>query len=168
MSNEYKLDRERFGINKSHPGNPRPIIYQINKETNCWEVVSHAPNEDGYFKVGIGGKTMLLHRLVYQQENNCFITSENVVRHKCDNPHCINPEHLEIGSNYDNIQDRNKRGRTAKNENHGRAKLTNKQVIEIYNMSSSQQSIADKYGVSQRMVSLIKRKEAHIDLLKDL
>lgn len=165
--NEYPLDRERFGINKDHPGNPRPILYQIDEQTGCWNVISHAPNQDGYFKVGIGGKTMLIHRLVYQQENNCFIRPEDIVRHKCDNPHCINPDHLEIGSNYDNIQDRNKRGRTAKNENHGRAKLTNEQVIEIYHMSGSQQSIADKYGVSQRLVSLIKRKEIHTDILKN-
>ena len=103
----------------------------------------------------------------YTEENNCFIRPEDIVRHKCDNPHCINPDHLEIGSNYDNIQDRNKRGRTAKNENHGRAKLTNEQVIEIYHMSGSQQSIADKYGVSQRLVSLIKRKEIHTDILKN-
>lgn len=169
MINEYYLDREKFGATERQVfGRPKPILYKIKEDTGCWEVISHAQNEDGYFKVGIGGKTLLLHRLVYQQENNCFITPEDIVRHKCDNPHCINPEHLEIGSNYDNIQDRNKRGRTAKNEKHGRAKLTNEQVIEIYNMPGSQQSIADKYGISQRMVSLIKRKEAHIDLLKDL
>jgi len=90
------------------------------------------------------------------------------VRHKCDNPHCINPEHLEIGSSYDNIQDRNKRNRTAKNENHGRAKLTNQEVISIYYMEGSQQSIANKYGVSQRLISAIKLKEIHKDILKDL
>lgn len=169
MINEYHLDREKFGATERQVfGRPKPILYKIKEDTSCWEVISHAPNEDGYFKVGVNGKTLLLHRLVYQQENDCFITPEEIVRHKCDNPHCINPEHLEIGSNYDNIQDRNKRGRTAKNENHGRAKLTNEQVIEIYYMEGSQQSIADKYGISQRMVSLIKRKEAHIDLLKDL
>lgn len=164
---EYPLNRELFGATeKSVFGRPKPILYNIT-ENGCWEVTSHAPNEDGYFKIGINKKTMLLHRLVYQQENNCFITPEQVVRHKCDNPHCINPEHLEIGSNYDNIQDRNKRNRTAKNEKHGRAKLTNEQVIEIYHMTGSQQSIANKFNVSQRLVSLIKRKEIHIDILKN-
>ena len=80
---------------------------------------------------------------------------------------CINPEHLEIGSVQDNVNDRVNRNRGAINENHGRAKLTNQQVIEIFNMSGSQQSIADKYGVSQRLFSLIKRKEIHTDLLHD-
>ena len=165
---EYFLDREKFGATEKQIfGRPKPIFYQIN-QNNCWEVISHKSNKDGYFKIQINKKTFLLHRLVYQQENNCFIESNQIIRHKCDNPHCINPEHLEIGSVYDNVQDRNKKGGTAKNENHGRAKLTNEQVVEIYHMSGSQQAIANKYNVSQRLVSLIKRKEIHIDLLKDL
>lgn len=165
--NEYILDRERFGATEKQIfGRPKRIFYQIN-EKGCWEVISHSPNQDGYFKIQINGKTFLLHRLVYQQENNCFIEPDIIVRHKCDNPHCINPSHLEIGTINDNIQDRNKRGRTARNENHGRAKLTNEEVIEIYHMPGSQQSIANKYGVSQRLVSLIKRKEIHTDILKN-
>lgn len=165
---EYPLNRELFGATKQSImfGRPKPIIYNIT-ENNCWEVTSLASNQDGYYKVQINGKTFLLHRLVYQQENNCFINPSDIIRHKCDNPHCINPEHLEIGSHYDNVQDRNTRNRTAKNENHGRAKLTNEQVIEIFNMQGSQQSIANKYGVSQRLVSLIKRKEIHKDLLNN-
>ena len=113
---EYPLNRELFGATKQSImfGHPKPILYNIT-ENDCWEVINLARNQDGYYKVQINNKTLLLHRLVYQQENHCFIKPEDVVQDiNDDNPCCINPMHLEIGSNYDNIQDRNNRNRTAK------------------------------------------------------
>ncbi|AFV50997.1 hypothetical protein Abp1_0022 [Acinetobacter phage Abp1] len=57
-----------------------------------------------------------LHRIVYCQSNNIHMQDIEglVVRHKCDNPRCVNPEHLEIGTLADNNKDRAKRGRSAK------------------------------------------------------
>ena len=164
---EYPLDRFKFGATeKSVFGRPKPILYEI-MENECWEVINRKPNADGYYKININNKTMLLHRLIYQQENNCSITSKDIVRHKCDNPKCINPQHLEIGTVQDNIQDRIIRKRNAINENHGMSKLTNEQVKEIYFALGTQQQIANQYHVSQKLVSLIKRKEIHKDLLEN-
>lgn len=165
---EYKLNRTRFGATeRSSFGRPKPILYEIN-DNGCWEVTNRAYNKDGYYKVSINNKTLLLHRLVYQQENNCILSPDDIIRHKCDNPHCINPTHLEIGTTQDNVQDRVDRNRSARNENHGQTKLTNQQVIEIYYSTGTQQQIAKKYNVSQRLVSLIKRKEIHKDILLKL
>lgn len=73
-------------------------------------------NKGGYGKGIYLGKRMLLHRITY-----CFNSGTHpdmieglVVRHKCDNPRCINPKHLELGTQEDNIQDRVDRGRCNK------------------------------------------------------
>lgn len=62
-------------------------------------------------------------------------TKGMVVRHKCDNPRCINPEHLELGTYSDNTQDMLKRKRNKTivplGQNNGRCKLTDEQVQEI-------------------------------------
>lgn len=74
-----------------------------------------------------------LHRWVYCQHNEVTLKAIEgfVVRHKCDNPRCINPAHLEIGTVQDNVDDRVSRGRGAIRANQGRAVLTEEQVSEI-------------------------------------
>ena len=72
----------------------------------------------------------MAHRHIYEE---CFgfIPKGLVVRHKCDNKLCINPEHLELGTLADNIQDKVKRNRCAKGEKVSTAKLNEEQVKEI-------------------------------------
>lgn len=74
---------------------------------------------EGYALVGIpgvAGRCVNLHRLVYCQANNCQLADikGKVVRHTCDNPRCIEPTHLIIGTVADNNKDRAKRKRSAK------------------------------------------------------
>lgn len=73
-------------------------------------------NKGGYGKGTYNGKRMLLHRIVYCFNYNVSpeLIGDLVIRHKCDNTKCINPNHLEIGSQLDNIQDRVVRGRSNK------------------------------------------------------
>lgn len=160
MIREYKFER-------SGKGRPKPLLY---KETTggCWENISHTKDKDGYGKIQLNGKCWRIHRLVYCLENGIELDENIVVRHKCDNPCCFNPNHLEIGTIQDNIDDRKERKRSARGESHGKTKLTDKQVLEIFYASGSQTSIAKIYGVSQKTISLIKRKEVHTDLLRDL
>lgn len=67
-------------------------------------------NSDGYARAkindNVNGK---VHRFVFEEVNGY---APPVVRHSCDNPRCINPEHLVAGNNIDNIKDRNERKRT--------------------------------------------------------
>lgn len=60
------------------------------------------------------------------------------MRHKCDNRLCCNPAHLELGTTGDNNRDAMIRGRNAKGQKNGRAKLTVEQVLEIRNIYSNQ------------------------------
>lgn len=84
-----------------------------------------ATKNEGYGYVKRGGKNIFAHRLAYQAANGT-IPEGMVVRHTCDTPSCINPEHLVLGTQADNINDmyERKRDRHATGEAHGRAKLT--------------------------------------------
>ena len=87
------------------------------------------------------------------------------VNHHCDNPSCVRPSHLYVGTQRDNIQDmfRRRRARTggARGELHGRHKLTSQQVAEIrarYERGRVRQAdLAREYGVSQTQVGRIVR-----------
>ena len=150
--------------------NSKPIECRVTKGS-CWEVYSHVPNRKGYPKLTIRGKTYLLSRLVYCQENNLDIeefSSEVVVRHRCDNSLCINPEHLQIGSTMDNVRDKVERGRQPTGITHGRTHLTREDVVSIFYDKRRQIDIAAEYQISQSRVSGIKRKETFKDVLEDL
>lgn len=80
-------------------------------------------------------KLQLLHRVVYVDHNN--VTFESIeglsIRHTCDNPRCINPEHLLSGTHADNMRDRSERGRVASvvGDLNPNSKITHKVAIEI-------------------------------------
>ena len=93
--------------------------------------------------------------------------------HRCDNPPCVNPEHLLPGTMADNAADMIQKGRSAKGAKHryrthpelilrgernGNAKLTEAQVREILLAEGSHERIAADRGVSQTLVSMIKRR----------
>ena len=90
--------------------------------------------------------------------------------HKCDNTICINPEHLKIGTQKENIADMFLKGRANKatGENHGHSKITDKQTVEIYYSNKPQKDIAKQYGISISNVSLIKLKKQRTRITKNL
>lgn len=82
-----------------------------------------------------------------------------VVLHSCDNPRCINPEHLSLGTHKDNTQDmlRKNRNRPPRGESNGNRKLTAAEVEEIRLADwGTQKQIGARYGVGQDQVSRIK------------
>lgn len=81
------------------------------------------------------------------------------VCHHCDVPTCVNPEHLFIGTHADNMSDMKRKGRQARGEHQGLARLTRKQVLAIREDPRSQTAIAKDYGVHQPHISKIKRRE---------
>lgn len=97
-----------------------------------------------------GGRSHRVHRLVYALTNGP-IPHGLVVRHKCDNGLCINPDHLEIGTIAQNNQDREDRGRTRRGSRVGTAKLTEEIVFDIRQMAASgilYREIADRFQVT--------------------
>lgn len=84
---------------------------KVVKKDGCWKWVG--AKSQGYGYIQIGGrkdKVIRAHRLSYMLEHG-EIPDGHIVRHKCDNPECCNPEHLEIGTMLDNSQDMVKRRR---------------------------------------------------------
>lgn len=65
----------------------------------------------GYGQIGIKYKVVYVHRAVYLLTNNLPLNSKTVIRHKCDNPSCSNIDHLESGTQKQNIQDIKDRNR---------------------------------------------------------
>jgi hypothetical protein len=133
--------------------------YKI-KDNGCWEWQGAKANHGyGVFRVTINGSNCLLraHRFSYEQYIG-KITSKMMVCHKCDNPCCVNPEHLFLGSAKDNSLDMAKKKRSTFGERNPQAKLTEKQVKQIKLMLKkgiSSPIIAIKYGVTSGAIRSI-------------
>lgn len=111
----------------------------------------------GYGKKGynVNGKQkfMALHRWVFFQHNGYY---PPIVRHTCDNPRCINPEHLVGGTHQDNMDDRRIRGRLALCT--GRPpSLTPEQIDAIRNSTLSESQLGAAYGISPAQAGRIRR-----------
>jgi len=78
------------------------------------------------------------------------------VLHKCDNPPCVNPSHLFLGTMKDNVADRDSKGRTAMGEINGRSRLLTHQVAQIKKSNLSTRKLGRIYGVSKNTVWAIK------------
>lgn len=127
-------------------------------DKGCWEWCGRRAT-NGY---GKARRDNSAHRLAYEAWVGP-IPEGHVVRHKCDNPPCINPAHLETGTHRDNMSDMvsRGRGRGTPGVNHRAAKLTEQDVLDIrveygYGVLT-QQMLADVYGVTQGAVSLAVR-----------
>lgn len=147
--------------------NSKPIEYVVT-DSGCWECTSHAKDKCGYTQlrktVGSKGTTVKLHRLVYEIEVEP-IKEGNVVRHKCDNPSCFNPAHLEQGTQLDNARDMVDRGRRhdSSGSKNSRSKLSDRDVYEIKHLLKysiyTVPYIANLYGVHKTQIYKIRNGE---------
>jgi hypothetical protein len=126
----------------------------VKNEFECWPFEGHKQYQ-GYGQFAAIGQSFYAHRFSYVLFNGP-IEPDIVVRHKCDNPSCVNPYHLETGTHQDNMRDRNIRGRTARGTRNPRSKLTEEQVLEIYKDPRTFVEIGKAYGVGPEAVSRIK------------
>ena len=90
-------------------------------------------NKEGYGVVRVDKRPFYAHRLSYELAKHP-IPPNRVIMHSCDNPSCINPDHLRCGTHADNVRDKVMKGRGAFGEKHGHAKLTIQQVRWIRSM----------------------------------
>lgn len=103
-------------------------------DEECWPWIGHL-SDKGYGKFFImkDGKKKSIGAHVYSWEiyTGRPVPKDLVICHKCDHPYCVNPLHLFLGTNRDNIQDRHEKGRDAHGERTNTAKLTEELVVEI-------------------------------------
>jgi hypothetical protein len=112
----------------------------------------------GYGTVHGGTKKQLAHRMVYEEAIGP-IPAGLFVLHRCDNPPCVNPDHLFLGDTRTNALDMvakgRRRGGARRGEANHFAKLTNDQVIALRadrESGMTQRALAGKYGVGQAQV----------------
>lgn len=134
----------------------KKIEYEID-ENGCYNCISgHINKSGGHAGIYIDGKQYRAHRYIYQKLIG-EIPEGQVVRHTCDNPRCINPEHLIIGTHAQNVKDRVERGRSAIGEKHGRSKLTEQEVREIkFIKSLNNKTLSYIYNVDPKVIRNIK------------
>jgi len=129
----------------------------LNEKTGRWEWTGYLCGKYGALKYN--GKHIKAHRLSYLVFKGDI--AELNVLHKCDNPICINPEHLFLGTQKDNVGDMIKKGRRAstKMELNGRSKLNVYDAIAIRKEYKprivSQRNLAKKYSVSRAAIRLV-------------
>jgi len=117
-----------------------------------------AATKAGY---GIGSrrnKLVYAHRLAWSVKNGP-LPEGRVICHKCDNPGCVNPDHLFCGTVKDNSDDKIAKGRSNRGSRHGMSKLSERDVVEIRHAQGSLRTIANKYGVKPMAIHCIKARK---------
>ena len=132
--------------------------------TGCW-LWNAGADKDGYGKVFAGGATRPAHRIAYESVFGEGAASGVLVRHRCDTPACVNPDHLETGTFAENNRDRVVRGRSLKGEKSVSAKVSDDDVRTIRATYVPQcrefglYALARRYGISRPAVgNIVKRK----------
>ena len=145
------------------------IWKKIDRSTGCWMWMGKK-DEQGYGVIDIQGKHKKVHRIAWELTYGP-IPARMLVCHKCDNTSCVNPDHLFLGTQKDNMQDCARKGRTnphinplnQSGEKNNFAKLTRTQVEEIRVMKNTteltQRSIAKIFGISDSQVGRIITRE---------
>ncbi len=120
----------------------------------CWPWTSSV-NCNGYGKISVSRSTWTLAHRVSWELHHGAIPDGMFVCHHCDNPLCVNPDHLFLGSHEDNMRDMVEKGRSLSGERHNMAKLTNEQVTDIRSLAGAmpQAAIGARFGVSQGHIS---------------
>lgn len=132
---------------------------------DCWEWQGSKQKRGyGFFGIqenGVSRKTYSAHRLAWAIANNQDIPPGKMICHSCDNPSCVNPKHLYLGTGFDNNTDTIKRGRATRKTGSACswAKLSEQDVKEIRASNDKQVVLAMRYGVSASHISRIKNSD---------
>lgn len=148
--------------------------------SECWEWQG-SKNSSGYGNLSWHGSPVQAHRVAYFLSFGQINLStqfrlkgkarvyKRFVLHRCDNRACCNPEHLFLGSMRTNLLDAYRKGRKVQPKSkHTNAKLDQSQICEIRRRYDSgqnkQMELAKEFGVSQRVISLVVRRETYKDV----
>ncbi len=99
----------------------------------CWEWRAHR-NSDGYGVARRGGRLTGVHRISWELHRGQIPRGAQVL-HSCDNPPCVNPAHLFLGTHVDNMADRQRKGRTPRGSTRAQAKITEADIEAAFAMA---------------------------------
>lgn len=141
-----------------------------------WSKAVKSPNGDclewraararrDYGKIEIEGQWWPAHRIAYALAKS-IPSPDKIVRHSCDNPRCVNPDHLDVGDDWANAQDRKNRGREPdrRGEANGRCRLDTRTVTEIRASRARHVDLARRFQVSPSTIRDIRsgRRWGHV------
>lgn len=126
------------------------------EDNDCW-LWTGFKNKNGYGKIYLIAEKEYVHRIAYVIQYKDIPHGIKVL-HKCDNPLCVNPNHLFLGTQQDNLKDMREKGR-------GKDYIfTDEAILDIRNqgiLGVPQRVIAAEYNISQRLVNKIINKISH-------
>lgn len=141
------LDLERFNAKWT----PEPF-------SGCWLWTAYC-TPSGYGSFTLKNWPYRAHRASWILKYGT-IPDGLLVLHKCDTPSCVNPDHLFIGTQSDNLKDAFRKGRiSTKGDNSRSRKLCTRDVAAILAATGSQKEIASRYNVHHSTISLIKSRK---------
>jgi hypothetical protein len=132
------------------------------RANECWFWTASTAGK-GYGQIKVPGtrRQVYAHRLAYELDVGP-VPDGMMVLHTCDNPRCVNPKHLFLGTGADNLTDMARKGRHLYGERNTEHRLTESEVHRIFDLAASgwsQRRIAEKFGVGQPQVGRILRGE---------
>ena len=131
----------------------RRFLSRVDTSGDCWLWRGNL-DRDGYGTIGKGQDNHRAHRIAYLLFKGTIPPGLNVL-HSCDVRPCVKPAHLRLGSQAENMADRNAKRRTASGERNGRSKLTGEAVAEIRRLASqglSRRNTARLFGIDPSTV----------------
>lgn len=144
---DVPLRKKRATTHDRQPGQRFADCLPAVRGSGCWEWQG---TRSHYGVMNDHGTTVYAHRFAWEQANGPMPEGK-VVRHTCDNKFCVNPAHLLLGSQGENVQDAVERQLNCFGERHGRHRLTEQQVVEIKQHlregKLNQRQIAELYPV---------------------
>jgi len=172
LCNLHWRRNKRFGspvATKNHAGmflgKPAPERFAMQHKVDaggCW-IWTGGTDADGYgaFRGEAAGQQFLrAHRWSWAHHNNQRVPPGAHICHTCDNPRCVNPEHLFLGDPLANMRDKVAKGRmrVPEGEQHGKAKLTEVQARAILADPRPYAAVAADYGVTSSTIGDIKQR----------
>lgn len=147
------MGKEKFSIR-----NIRSFWKRTQKAEGCW-FWTGCVDRDGYGQIGVNYRQLKAHRFSWELHYSA-IPEGLFVCHRCDNPSCVNPEHLFLGTNQDNTRDKVSKGRQPIGSQLPSAKLTEREVVAIRQLIAAgqpQAQIAREHNVTPAVVCHINR-----------
>lgn len=128
---------------------------KVTKGDGCWEWTA-CRNPAGYGRFSYQGRTHLAHRVAWVLEHDCDMP-ELWVLHHCDNPACMRPDHLFLGTDADNSRDMMEKGRVAQGErlSHILTELDVSAIRERYELGEREADLVRAFGVSCSVINHI-------------
>ena len=124
-------------------------------ESGCW-IWMKSLNSGGYGNTTLGrNSSILAHRASYEEKYG-KIPNGVLALHSCDIKSCVNPDHIFLGTQQDNMTDKVMKNRQANGEKHGMSKLTREQAFEAKFGTEKPSLLAKKFGCSAVMIRQIR------------